>query len=269
MIPAYLDAAVAAQRAGRFTPFIHLGLWAAPPTPAELAAPQAFARAQERLNRVLLQMARLADGQCVVDVGCGVGGTLGTIAAAHQRMRLLGVNLDARQLALAAAAWRAPAHSQLTWLQADGLALPLASASVDRLLCIEAMFHFASRAGFLAEAARVLKPGGLLVCSDLVMRAPFDAAAAGDAALREALLAGFGPWPELDHAPVDHAALAAPAGLRLLQHHDATLATLPSHHFTVAPAAPGHDPVAAAVRALARLHRDGRLAYPLLLFQRD
>lgn len=269
MIPAYLDAAVSAQRAGRFSPFIHLGLWAAPPTPAELAAPQAFARAQERLNRVLLQMAQLADGQCVVDVGCGVGGTLGTIAAAHDRMQLVGVNLDARQLTLAAAAWRAPAHSQLTWLQADALALPLAAASADRLLCIEAMFHFGSRAGFFAEAARVLKPGGLLACSDLVMRAPFDAINPGDVALRQALLASFEPWPELDSAGIDHAALAAPFGLRLVQRHDATRATLPSHHFTVAPGAPGHDPVAGAVRALARLHRDGRLAYPLLLFQRD
>lgn len=269
MIPAYLDAAVAAQRAGRRTPFIHLGLWAAPPTPAELAAPQAFAQAQERLNRVLLQMAQLADGQCVVDVGCGVGGTLATVDAAHERMQLLGVNLDARQLALAATTWRPRGPNRLGWLQADALALPLADASADRLLCIEAMFHFGSRAGFFAEAARVLKPGGLLVCSDLVMRAPFDTTDADDAAQRQALLAGFGPWPELDQAAIDHAALAAPAGLRLVQQHDATRATLPSHHFTVAPGAPGHDAVAGAARTLARLHREGRMAYPLLLLRRD
>ena len=37
------------------------------------------------------------------------------------------------------------------------------------VLSIEAMFHFAARRRFFAEAARVLRPGGVLVASDIVL----------------------------------------------------------------------------------------------------
>jgi len=45
--------------------------------------------------------------------------------------------------------------------------LPFPDASFNHVLCVEAMFHFASRRTFFAEAARVLKPGGAMVASDI------------------------------------------------------------------------------------------------------
>src|SRR5262249_13607697 len=43
----------------------------------------------------------------------------------------------------------------------------LCDRSVDLVLCVEAAFHFETRAAFLCEAHRVLVPGGWLLLSDV------------------------------------------------------------------------------------------------------
>jgi len=55
----------------------------------------------------------------------------------------------------------------LRWELADACRLPFPDASFNHVLCVEAMFHFASRRTFFAEAARVLSPrrhGGVRYC---------------------------------------------------------------------------------------------------------
>src|SRR5205823_1097758 len=46
------------------------------------------------------------------------------------------------------------------WVQADGTALPVADASVDRLFCDGALEHFPDPTRGLREMARILRPGG-------------------------------------------------------------------------------------------------------------
>ena len=139
--PPYFDGLIAAFHAGRAGRFVHLGIWDDPPAPDTLAQPDAFLRAQARLNDCLLELADLADGQRVLDVGCGFGGTLEVVDLRHQRMDLVGLNIDPRQLAICRAL-RPRQGNTLRWVEADAVALPLADASVDRLLCFEAIFHF-------------------------------------------------------------------------------------------------------------------------------
>jgi len=242
-LPAYFDRLIEGLRRGEGGRWVHLGHWDASPQ----AGPGEFARAQARMDEVLLGMAALRDGLRVLDVGCGFGASLDAINRRFSGMRLAGVNLDPRQLELCRAL-EARDGNRFEWHEADACRLPFPEASFERVLCIEAMFHFASRRAFFAEAARVLAPGGVMVATDILLHGE-------TAVVRE----GFGPWPEND---ADHHALAAAAGLRCDALVDATRNTLPSHRYTTpsAPPAQPDAPVRAAL-ALRRLHEQGRLRY--------
>ena len=277
-VPAYFDGLIAGFERGQAGRFVHLGAWAAQPLPDAPDDAAAFERAQHRLNDQLLAMAALADGQRVVDVGCGFGGTLAAVDASHRGMTLLGLNIDPRQLAICASLRPAPGNTMI-WLQADACGLPLADASVDRLLCIEAMFHFSSRRRFFAEAARVLAPGGVMVASDILLSAlpapagdgdgdgdDDEAEAEADRRIRSEVQPGLGPWPDFWGADADHRALARAAGLACVSWVDAADATLPSHRHTAPAGAAARDAVGRAAATLAWLHRVGRLRYPLMRF---
>ena len=262
-VPAYFDGLIKAFEAGAWGRQVHLGLWDTPPSPQALAEHGAHVRAMTRLDERVLAIADMADGLRVLDVGCGLGGTLQGMDARHQGMTLTGINIDGRQLA-ACRSLRPHEGNRMNWLQADATRLPLGDASVDRVLCIEAMFHFSSRRTFLAEAARVLAPDGRLVATDIVVD-PVRAGAT-DAA---AVVAGFGPWPDL--AQPESAAENTPAdvpGLRLMQPIDITANTAPSHAYTAGGAEHIHDPVSRACHALRRLHEQGALRVLLLRWDR-
>jgi MPBQ/MSBQ methyltransferase len=249
-VPAYFDRLIAGLKRGEGGRWVHLGHWD--------AAPQGgvgeFARAQARLDEVLLGMAELREGLAVLDVGCGFGASLDAVNRGYSGMTLAGVNLDPRQLELCRGL-EARRGNRFEWREADACRLPYPDASFDRVLCIEAMFHFASRRAFFAEAARVLAPGGVMVASDILLLE--DA---------EAVRAGFAPWPE---ANADHRALAQAAGLSC-EVTDATRNTLPSHRHTT-PSRPLAQPDAQVRGALElrRMHEAGGLRYVYLRCRKD
>lgn len=270
-VPLYLDAMLAAHASGRSGRSIHLGVW----PPGELddraddhATDQAdnFAAAQARLDDLVIESARLADGLAVLDVACGLGGLLATLDTRFRGMELTGVNLDPRQLD-ACHRVRPRPDTILRWVEADACRLPFADASFDRVFCVEAMFHFRSREAFLREAFRVLEPDGRLVVTDILLVPPTDDAAARG--VHADLLAAYAPWPELWSSPSLLASQFAAAGFADIAITDLTVATLPSYRFllpdggrpTNAAEAPPHDPLGRSLAALHRLHAGGRLYY--------
>jgi len=261
-VPPYFDYLIDAFERGEGGRWVHLGYWDRPLHPGDSAID--FEQAQRRLDDVLLERADLADGQAVLDVGCGFGGTLGQVNERRRDMRLTGLNVDPRQLAICRTI--APRNGNvLRWRQGDACRLPFADASFDRVLCFEAMFHFPSRRTFFAEAARVLRPGGVLAASDIVLQEPIGLRTMPPYSLQDALQTGFGPWPDPWGRDADHAELAAACGLRDARIVDVSANVAPSHRFTTPSGAdPLQDPGDAGQRAalaLAWLQHNRLLRY--------
>lgn len=263
-MPAYLDAMLAAHASGRVGRSIHLGYW--PPGGADEATD--FAAAQARLDDLVIEAALLRDGLAVLDVACGLGGLLATLDARFRGMELTGVNHDPRQLD-ACHRVRPRPDTILRWVEADACRLPFAAASFDRVVCVEAMFHFRSRDAFLREVFRVLRPDGRLVITDILLEPPADDEAAR--AVHADLLAAYGPWPEPWSSPGRLGRQFAAAGFADVSLADVSAATLPSYRFLLPDGerSPGNgggrpnDPLGQSLAALHRLHARGNLIYGL------
>jgi SAM-dependent methyltransferase len=94
-------------------------------------------------------------GRCVVaDVGAGTGALLGAIYSAAPDAQVVALDASAGMLRVARTRGGAPA------VLADALALPLADGTADAVILAYVLFHVADPARAVAEAARVLRPGG-------------------------------------------------------------------------------------------------------------
>lgn len=106
---------------------------------------------EERLDR-------LAGAGPVLDLGCGRGYWIEHLA--RRGIPAVGIEHDPARAAVAARFGPVAAG--------DGARLPLADGSVGLVWCLHVLHHLPDPAGVLAEARRVLRPGGTLIVAETV-----------------------------------------------------------------------------------------------------
>ena len=109
-------------------------------------------------------------GARVLDIGTGTGDLARELVrqgAAH----VYGIDFSPAMLKVARAKERAGASSS-SWLLGDCLRLPFPDATFDAVTNAFVLRNLADLRAGLAEMARVLKPGGRLVCLDMTQPPP-------------------------------------------------------------------------------------------------
>jgi ubiquinone/menaquinone biosynthesis C-methylase UbiE len=106
----------------------------------------------------------------VLDLCAGLGGPARFLAS-RRGCAVVAVELNAGRAVGAARLTRlVRLHAQVRVVRADATRLPFAAGRFDACLSQEALLHIADKAAVLAEAYRVLVPGGRLVFTDWVAR---------------------------------------------------------------------------------------------------
>jgi cyclopropane fatty-acyl-phospholipid synthase-like methyltransferase len=126
--------------------------------------------AMDYTNRVMADAASLKPGDRVLDLGCGYGSTARYIAK-HYGCTVIGTNISENELALARErAEEARLSHLLTFEYGDFHDVQYPDNSFDVVWSQEAFLHGADKDRILAECYRVLKPGGTLIFSDILVR---------------------------------------------------------------------------------------------------
>lgn len=151
---------------GTFNPNIHIGFWDTPNSQATLE------EAVDRLTDVLIEHLLVDDSAHVLDLGCGVGGP-GLRITRTTGAHVTGISISQEQINTAnRLAHEAGLADRATFQHADAMKLPFPDNTFDAVMALESIIHMPDRQQALTETARVLRPGGRLVLTDIYERAP-------------------------------------------------------------------------------------------------
>jgi SAM-dependent methyltransferase len=152
---------------------IHRAVWG----PGVLTRDQAFHFVDRQIAGHVREIRTPGRRPHVVDLGCGVGGSLCDLAS-QLPMRGTGVTLSPVQARLADQRVRSAGLSaHIACLVGDYCDLPLSSGAADLAYAIESFVHGPDPSRFFSECHRVLRPGGRLIVCDDVRRPTTDPAA--------------------------------------------------------------------------------------------
>ncbi len=121
---------------------------------------------------LLVESAGFIGSETVLDLGCGPGHT--ALACARKAARVIGIDLTPEMVVAATALANQRSLSNVEFRVGNVEQLPFVSGTVDVVTSRVSAHHYGDVPRALAEAVRVLKPGGVMLISDTV--APEDPA---------------------------------------------------------------------------------------------
>lgn len=153
------------------------------PEPRVASMFDAIAPVYDRMNTIMtagmdgrwrcaaVRAARLSPGDSALDVACGTGKLTAALAAAVGPVgRVVGVDLSTAMLEVARRAFGDVV--QVEFRAGNALALPFESGTFDAATIAFGLRNLASFEDGFRELARVVRPGGRVVCLELTMPRP-------------------------------------------------------------------------------------------------
>ncbi|MDO0912254.1 methyltransferase domain-containing protein [Streptomyces sp. DT2A-34] len=143
------------------------------------------------IHRALATSLDVVDGQRVLDLGCGTGGTLQAVAERAPGALLHGCDVDPEAVAAARTLLGGDAEVEVHDLNKP---TRYPAGSMDAVVCHDVLEFLRDPAALIDEAARLLRPGGTAVIS----HTDYDALVirAGDPELTRAVCHGWAEFPE-------------------------------------------------------------------------
>ena len=134
---------------------------------------EAFRRNTAEANAGHL-LPHLESGQRILDFGCGPGSiSLGLADAVKPTGEMHGIDMEKSQIELARAMASARGCDNAVFQVADVADLPYEDGYFDAAHCHVVLTHVPDTARALKEVKRVLKPGGLISCREMVCLGSF------------------------------------------------------------------------------------------------
>ncbi len=115
----------------------------------------------------------LRPGQRLLDFGCGPGSISVGLARAISPGEFHGVDIEESQLEIARKAAEIFGLENMQFHLADAVDLPFENEYFDVAHCHNLLMHVPDTAAVLEEVKRVLRPGGLIACSEMICDSSF------------------------------------------------------------------------------------------------
>ncbi|WP_024514349.1 class I SAM-dependent methyltransferase [Bradyrhizobium sp. Tv2a-2] len=123
---------------------------------------QLMGRWSQKLAPLFIDFAGVAEGERIVDVGCGTGSLTFALASAVDLAEIAAIDYSP---VFIAEVIRRNTDPRIKVRQADACALPFAGGTFDRALAL-LVLHFVPEAGkAVAEMRRVVRPGGIVAAA--------------------------------------------------------------------------------------------------------
>jgi SAM-dependent methyltransferase len=125
----------------------------------------------QRDRELALQALQLRGGDRVLEVGCGYGWVSRALWQSAQQIEWVGVDRSEAMIqGLGASPESRMDHASV----ADAHHLPFRDATFDKVLCTGVLMHLEDDLAAVRELVRVLRPGGLLLCSVNNLISPYS-----------------------------------------------------------------------------------------------